>query len=149
MTLTQQRRHLNLTRNSFYVLFLAKCIVSCRQIISSRLYVRLKKNLFTHWPSTFKHRWIKKKNLNADHMKIPKTHRGPHKCPRVSYTARVFAALVYMVVNLHAHWNKYLLYVKFSYREHCWWLTSQTCVNTLINETSVKFEATTFYQFEI
>jgi len=55
--------------------------------------------------------------------------------------------LVYMVVKLHAQWNKRLL--KFSYREHCWWLTSQTCVNTLINETSVKFEATTLYQFEM
>jgi len=27
--------------------------------------------------------------------------------------------------------------------------TSQTCVNTLMNETSVKFEAITLYQFEI
>jgi len=43
MTLTQQWRYLNLTRNSFYSLFLAKCIVSYRKIISSRLYVRLKK----------------------------------------------------------------------------------------------------------
>jgi len=31
--------------------------------------------------------------------------------------------------------------------EHCWWLTSQTCVNTLINETNVKVEATTLNQF--
>jgi len=29
-------------QNSFYILFLAKYIVSYRQIISSRLYVRLK-----------------------------------------------------------------------------------------------------------
>ena len=29
---------------------------------------------------------------------------------------------------------------------HCWWLTSRTCVNTLINETSVKYEAITLYQ---
>jgi len=42
MMLTQQWRYLSLTRNSFYILFLAKCIVSYRQIISSRLYVRLK-----------------------------------------------------------------------------------------------------------
>jgi len=27
--------------------------------------------------------------------------------------------------------------------------SSQTCVNTLINETSVKFEATTLYPIEI
>jgi len=56
---------------------------------------------------------------------------------------------VYMVVKLHARWHKYLLNVKFSYREHCWWLTSQTCVNTLINEANVKFEATTLYQIEM
>jgi len=42
MTLTQQWRYLNLTRNSFYILFPAKGIVSYRQIISNRLYVRLK-----------------------------------------------------------------------------------------------------------
>ena len=42
MTLTQQWLYLNLTRNNFYILFLAKGIVSFRQIISSRLYVRLK-----------------------------------------------------------------------------------------------------------
>jgi len=40
---------------------------------------------------------------------------------------------VYMVVKLHAHWHQHLLNVKFSYMEHCWWLTLQTCVNILIN----------------
>ena len=65
-------------------------------------------------------------------MTIPKTHCGPHKMPSVPHMARVFVALVYMVVKLH--WNKYLLHIKFSYREHCWWLTSQTCVNTLIRQ---------------
>jgi len=34
-------------KNSFYILFLAKCIVSYGQIISSRLYVRLKKLVHT------------------------------------------------------------------------------------------------------
>jgi len=33
---------LHLTRNSFYILFPAKGIMSCRQVISSRLYIRLK-----------------------------------------------------------------------------------------------------------
>ena len=42
MTLTQQRLYLNLNRNSFYILFLAKGIVSYRQIISSRLCLRIK-----------------------------------------------------------------------------------------------------------
>jgi len=41
MTLTQQWQYLNLTRNSFYILFPAKGIVSYRQVVSSRLYVRL------------------------------------------------------------------------------------------------------------
>jgi len=41
MTLTQQLQYLNLTRNSFYILFLAKDMVSYRQIISGRGYVRL------------------------------------------------------------------------------------------------------------
>jgi len=42
MTLTQQWRYLNVTRNSFHILFLAKDIMSCSQIISSRLCVCLK-----------------------------------------------------------------------------------------------------------
>jgi len=42
MTLMQKWQHLNLTRNSFYILFPAKCIVNYRELISSRLYVRLK-----------------------------------------------------------------------------------------------------------
>jgi len=42
MMLTQQWRYFNRTRNSFYVLFPAKGIMSYRQIISIRLYVRLK-----------------------------------------------------------------------------------------------------------
>jgi len=43
MTLTQQWRYLNLTRNSFYILFPSKGIVSYRQTISRRFYVRLKR----------------------------------------------------------------------------------------------------------
>jgi len=43
---TQQWRYLIFTRNSFYILFPAKGIVSYRQIISSRLYVRLKVSTF-------------------------------------------------------------------------------------------------------
>jgi len=46
MMLTQQWRYLNLIRNSFYILFPVKDIVSYRQIISSRLYVRLKASTF-------------------------------------------------------------------------------------------------------
>jgi len=42
MTLTQQWRYLNLTRNSFYILFPAKRSMSYRQTISKRLYIRLK-----------------------------------------------------------------------------------------------------------
>ena len=42
MTLTQQWRYLNLTRNSFYIIFPAKYIANYNQIISSRLHVLLK-----------------------------------------------------------------------------------------------------------
>ena len=42
MTLTQQWRYLNLPRNSFYILYPAKGIVSYWQIISSHVYVPLK-----------------------------------------------------------------------------------------------------------
>ena len=42
MTLTQQWRHLNLTRNNCYILFLAKGVVKDKQISSVRLSVRLK-----------------------------------------------------------------------------------------------------------
>jgi len=39
MMLTQQCLYLDLTGNTFYILFPAKCVVSCGQIISSCLYV--------------------------------------------------------------------------------------------------------------
>jgi len=42
MALTEQWRYLNFTRNRLYIVFLAKDIMSYRQIISRRLYVRLK-----------------------------------------------------------------------------------------------------------
>jgi len=42
MTLTPQWRYPNLTRNSFCILFPAKVVMNCRQIISSRPYVHLK-----------------------------------------------------------------------------------------------------------
>jgi len=42
ITLTQQWRYLNLTRNSLYILLPAKGTMSYKQIISSRFYVRLK-----------------------------------------------------------------------------------------------------------
>jgi len=43
MTLTQQWLHRNLSKNSFCILFHANGIVGYMQIISSRLYVRLKR----------------------------------------------------------------------------------------------------------
>ena len=42
MTLAQQWWYLILSRNSFCILFPAKDILSCRQIISNHAYVRLK-----------------------------------------------------------------------------------------------------------
>jgi len=69
MTLTQQWWHVNLTRNSFCILFPAKGIVSFRQIISS---LRLKRNcslpgqsLLTLWRPAGFGDFRKKKRLNA------------------------------------------------------------------------------------
>jgi len=45
MTLTQQWRYFNLTRNNFYIVYPAKGIMSYRKITSSRLYVRLLREL--------------------------------------------------------------------------------------------------------
>ena len=42
MTLTQQRRYLSLTKNSFYTFFMANVIVRYREFISSPFYVRFK-----------------------------------------------------------------------------------------------------------
>jgi len=42
ITLTQQRRYLNLLETAFASLFPEKGIMNYRQIISSRLYVRIK-----------------------------------------------------------------------------------------------------------
>jgi len=76
MMLTQQWRYLNLTSNSLCILFPAKCIVSCRQIISNRLYVRLKKRLVHSSAEHFQTSVNKLKNLNVDYIKIAKAHRG-------------------------------------------------------------------------
>jgi len=48
MTLTQHWGYLNLTRNRFYLLFLAKVVVGYSQIISSRLCVRLNQGWGTY-----------------------------------------------------------------------------------------------------
>jgi len=90
-----------------------------------------------------------------EHLRSEISFSCPCNIPNLtSYIHRIalskrFTGCVYMVVKLHAHWSKHLLNIKFSYREHGWWLTPRTCVNTLINETNVKYEATTLYQFEV
>jgi len=78
MTVTQQWRFLNLARNSLYVLFPAKSIMSYEQIISSRFYVRLKgASSLTASRALFA--LVKKivNNINANYLKIPKKHRRP------------------------------------------------------------------------
>jgi len=42
MTVTQQWRYLNFTRNSLYIIFPAKDVVGYRETISSHLYVHSK-----------------------------------------------------------------------------------------------------------
>jgi len=86
MTLTKQRRYLNPARNSFYILFPAKGIVSYRQIISSRLYVH--KELIHSPAEHFQPPVIKINNVNVIYLKFPKSiagrtkrSRGPHVAP--------------------------------------------------------------------
>ena len=76
MTLTQQWRYLNLTRNCFYILFPAKGIMSYRQINSIRLYVRLKGTCSLASRATPANK-LNKVNVNC--LNIPKKHRGLHK----------------------------------------------------------------------
>ena len=81
ITPTQQWRYLKLTRNSFYILFHAKGIVSYRQIISSRLYVRLRGTCSLAGRALVN----KLNNVNANDWTIPKKHRGPriwHPCTK-------------------------------------------------------------------
>jgi len=78
MTLAQQWRHLNVTRNSFCILFPAKGIMSSRQIISSGLYVRLKElvhSLEEHFETPLK----KLNDISVFFSILPKKHCRPHK----------------------------------------------------------------------
>jgi len=79
MTLTQQWRYLNLTRKSFYILFPAKGIVSFRQIIYSRLCVRLKETYSL--AENFETPVNELNNFDVNYVKMSKKHRGPHKTP--------------------------------------------------------------------
>jgi len=79
MTLTQQWRYLNLIRNSFYIKFPAKGVMSYWQIISSRLYVfqnELVHSLAEHFQTSVK----KVTNANV-FLKIHKKHCRPHRMP--------------------------------------------------------------------
>jgi len=75
MTLTQQRWHLNFTRNSFYIFFPVDGTVSYLEFMPSPLYVRSKRtcSLASRAPNT-----SKVNNLNVNYLKTLKTHRGPH-----------------------------------------------------------------------
>jgi len=75
---TKMAVYLNLARNSFYILFPAKGIMSYRQIISSRFYVCLKGTCSLacrSLPTPVN----KLNNVNVNCLKIPKKHRGSHK----------------------------------------------------------------------
>jgi len=78
MMLKQQWQYLNLTRNSFCILFLAKGIMSYRQIISSHLYVHLKGTCSVAGQA-LSTPVSKLNNVNVNYLKIPKKHCGLHK----------------------------------------------------------------------
>jgi len=86
MALTQQWKCLNLTRNSFYILFPAKVIVSYRQVISSRFYVRLNKTCPLASRALYNTR-NRLNNANVNYLEMPKKHR---KRPRGPHAVRVF-----------------------------------------------------------
>jgi len=80
MTVTQQWRYLNLTRNSFYILFPEKGIMSSRQSFLA-VSTFVSKELVQSLAENF---WIplnNRNNVNFNYLKIPKTHCGPHKMP--------------------------------------------------------------------
>ena len=80
MTLTKQQWYPHLTRNSFYILSPAKGIRSRRQIISGRLYVRLKGtySLAEHFQTPVN----KLNNLDVNYLKIARSIAGRTKRPR-------------------------------------------------------------------
>ena len=70
MTLMQQWRYLNVTRNSFCISFPAKIIMSYRQIIYSGLYFRLKEivhSLAEHFQTLVN----KLRNSSVDYFNFP------------------------------------------------------------------------------
>ena len=80
MTLMQQWQYLNLTRNSFYILFPAKGIVSYRQIIYNCLNICLSKTCSLASRALW-NTGNKLNNINVNYLKIPKKHcgfAGPH-----------------------------------------------------------------------
>ena len=125
--MTQQWQHLNPTRNSFYILFLAKVIVSCRQIISSPLYVCTE--LVHSLAENYRTPVNKLNNLNVNYLKITKRHRGPRKVPtRTTCDPRV-ACLIPLIQYKASMKRKWLfrwvhLFIKGSARRlvlsHVW-----------------------------
>jgi len=67
---------MNVTRSSFYILFSAKGIVSYRQVISTRLYVRLN-GTCSPTSRALQNTGNKLNNVNINYFKTPKKHRGP------------------------------------------------------------------------
>ena len=88
MMLSQLWQYPDRARNSYYIVFPAKGIVSFRQIISSLFYVRFK-GTWTLADQAFTP-VNKLNNFLPDYMKITKTHCGPHKMPsRITCGPRV------------------------------------------------------------
>jgi len=106
MTLTQRRRYLKLTRNSFYISFPANRIVSCKKVTSSPLYVRLK---YTCWlvGRALKHRWTNKITQMLIISELPKSISGRTKYPLGWHAARVFDTPAFIIdiqllrLNMH------------------------------------------------
>jgi len=81
MTLTQQWRYLNFTRNSFYILFPEEGIIWAqgKSFLAASTFVskELVHSLAEHFETPVNNL----NNVNVNCLKIPKKHCGPHKMP--------------------------------------------------------------------
>jgi len=91
----------------------------------------------------------KLKNLNVDYMKIPKTHRGPHKMPSGPHTGRVFETPGLHGCEIACALKQTFAQCKIFLQGTLLVTNFTNLCKHIDNETSVKFEATTLYQFEI
>ena len=81
MTLTQQWRYLNFTRNGFYILFPEQGIIWAPGKSFLAVSTFVSKELVHSLAEHFQIPANNLNNVNSNYLKIPKKHCGPHKMP--------------------------------------------------------------------